>query len=61
MPLYLVYEGLLLADLGRSSQHSMLPKRKVHELSRQAAPDPKRTQRPILLATRLVFQRHQML
>lgn len=32
---------LLLAELGHWDQHNMLPKRKAHGLSRQAAVDPK--------------------
>ena len=36
-------QRLLLADLGRSFQHSMLPNWKIHGLSRGAGPDPLQT------------------
>lgn len=37
------FERPLLAEPSRSSHHSMLPRRKNHGLSRQAAAAPKRT------------------
>lgn len=41
LPGSVVDKGALLAEPGRSTQHSRLPKRKNHGLSRQTGPDPK--------------------
>jgi hypothetical protein len=45
-------QGPLLADCGPSTQHSRLTSGKTREVSRQAAPDPKRTlqKRPAVLS-----------
>jgi len=40
---FLLMQGPLLAEFGRSVQHSRLPSRKNRRLSRRAAPDPKQT------------------